>query len=71
MLESTSQRNRSWSDNETMSSFLSDQRGTASVEYAVLLVTFSIVVALALYALGPGLVEFFMMQVAWLALPIP
>jgi Flp pilus assembly pilin Flp len=50
---------------------LSDQRGTATVEYVLLLVIFTIAMATVLYSMGPGLVDVFQMRVLWLALPFP
>jgi Flp pilus assembly pilin Flp len=54
-----------------MAHLLRDQRGTATVEYLVILVSFTIACAAALYAMGPGLVELFQLRMAWLGLPFP
>lgn len=54
-----------------MRSLHSDNRGTATLEYLIVLVSFTIVVTLALLTIGPSLVEQFQVRVAWLALPFP
>lgn len=48
-----------------------DERGTATVEYVVILVSVAIVCVLATVGLGPPLVRAFSAQVAWLLLPFP
>lgn len=54
-----------------MSQLLDDQAGTAMTEYLVVLIFLTLGAGLALYAMGPGVVEFFEARVTWLALPIP
>ncbi len=49
----------------------SDERGTATVEYVVILVSVALVGALATVAVGPPLVRAFSAQVTWLLLPFP
>jgi Flp pilus assembly pilin Flp len=48
-----------------------DTRGTATVEYLVVLVSFTLAVTLALVALGPSVVEMFQVRILVLALPFP
>jgi Flp pilus assembly pilin Flp len=50
---------------------LHDDRGTITVEYAVLLSLVSVGCALATVSLGVPLVKMFMAQELWLALAIP
>lgn len=50
---------------------LDDCRGTATLDYLMVLVTLSIGAAFLLKGLGPGVVELFHVRVTWLALPIP
>lgn len=54
-----------------MRSLQRDSRGTATLEYLIVLVGFTIAVTLALLAIGPSLVEQFELRVTWLALPFP
>ena len=54
-----------------MHSARSSRRGTATLEYLVLLSAMTIAMAGALFALGPGIVEVFQVRMIWLSLPIP
>jgi hypothetical protein len=54
-----------------MNQLLHARRGTATVEHLVILVSFTIACAAALYAMGPGLVELFQVRMAWLGMPFP
>ena len=49
----------------------SDERGSLSTEYAVLLVLVSVVGALALVSAGTPLVKMFLFRQTWLLLPFP
>lgn len=51
--------------------FHADQRGTATIEYVVIVLTVTIGAAGAVALLGPGLVALFRMRVMWLSLPVP
>lgn len=48
-----------------------DDRGTATIEYLIILVCVTIGVAFALIAMGPAVVEVFRARVFWLSLPFP
>jgi Flp pilus assembly pilin Flp len=48
-----------------------DERGTATVEYVVILVSVALLCVLAMVGLGPPLVRAFQAQVTWLLLPFP
>lgn len=50
---------------------LDDCRGTATLDYLMLLVTLSIGAAFLIKGIGPGVVELFHVRVTWLAMPIP
>lgn len=51
--------------------WIADERGTASVEYVIVLSAVIVGVAAAIFAMGPRAVALFEVRVAWLALPIP
>lgn len=53
------------------SSLRFDDRGTATVEYVIVLVTVSVLSALALMALGAPLLSMFRAGRLWLLLPLP
>ena len=48
-----------------------DERGSVTVEYTVILVAVSLVAGLAVVALGPSLVRMLLAQETWLLLGIP
>lgn len=52
-------------------SLVADERGLASVEYVILLVTVTLGSALLIAAIGPTLIRAFEWQVAVLGLPVP
>ncbi len=51
--------------------FFANDRGTATLEYIIVLTMVSIGVSSAIVAMGPSLVRFFEIRVMWLSLPIP
>lgn len=53
----------------TRNEFTGDERGTATVEYVVILSAIVLGCCLITIALGPPLVEKFASQVAWILLP--
>jgi Flp pilus assembly pilin Flp len=53
------------------SELLGDVRGTATIEYVIILVLVTIGAAFAIVAIGPSLVELFRVRVLWLSLPFP
>ena len=50
---------------------ISDERGAATLEYLVVMLSLTIATAIAVAALGPGLVRLFEIRVMWLSLPLP
>jgi len=50
---------------------LRDSRGTATIEYVILLVLVTLGATFAIVAIGPSLVELFRVRVFWLSLPFP
>lgn len=54
-----------------MTSLLRDERGVASVEYVIVLVTAALGVTLAILGLGAALLQLFDFQQALLLSPIP
>lgn len=59
-------------DNKSLSALepiFVDERGTATVEYIVILTLVSLGVALALISIGPTFFRMFLAQVIWVLLP--
>lgn len=50
---------------------LSDARGTATIEYLIILVCVTIGAAFALVEMGPAVVEVFSARILWLSVPFP
>lgn len=51
--------------------FLSDLRGTVMVEYVVILTVVALGCSLALVGLGAPLYRMYLVQRAWVSLPVP
>lgn len=63
---------RTFVDNKSLSArelIFVDERGTATVEYIVILTLVSLGVALALISIGPTFFRMFLAQVIWVLLP--
>jgi Flp pilus assembly pilin Flp len=55
----------------TVAALRTDERGSVTVEYAVLLATVALGCALAIAALGVPLLRMYLAHRAWLLLPMP
>lgn len=56
---------------ESKPGLFADERGTATIEYLIILVCVTIGAAFALIEMGPGVVEVFRVRVLWLSVPFP